>query len=321
MRPTRGCLLAVMAVAVFCCAAVRADVLDKTILNHTVLITYEIAPHVQPASQRSQSSAGKGTPSAGPQVVSGTGFLLFHDIGFSRGSVYLVTNRHVLPPEGNKQDIQIRVVVRQNDGKARIDEISVPVVGANGKYLPAVRVHPNPSTDVAVIDIGTEAFGSKFQLLIDAITSRRYLDTSMLASAQNLRTANIGIGSRVYILGYPAAIFDPRNASPVLREGLISTDPQEGFDFNQELRRMMAFPEHINGFLVDANVYPGSSGSLVVVVPEGNNAGGRFQPYVVGIVAGSIPMYDSALRAYERIGLGIVYSADTIREVLDAFHH
>jgi hypothetical protein len=143
----------------------------------------------------------------------------------------------------------------------------------------------------------------------------------MLASAQNLRTANIGIGSRVYILGYPAAIFDPRNASPVLREGLISTDPQEGFDFNQELRRMMAFPEHINGFLVDANVYPGSSGSLVVVVPEGNNAGGRFQPYVVGIVAGSIPMYDSALRAYERIGLGIVYSADTIREVLDAFHH
>ncbi len=301
------------------CSVVRADVLDKTILNHTVLISYEVAAHVQPAAKRSPSGSQRAAPSATPLVVNGTGFLLFHDIGFSKGSVYLVTNRHVLPPEGNKQDIQIRVVVRQNDGKARIDEISVPVVGANGRYLPSVRVHPNPSTDVAIIDIGTEAFGSKFQLLIDAITSHRYLDTSMLATVQNLRSNNIGVGSQVYILGYPAAIFDPRNASPVLRQGVISTDPQEGFSFNQELRRMMSFPEHINGFLVDSNIYPGSSGSLVVVVPAETSTSSRFQPYIVGIVAGSIPMFDPSLRVYSRIGLGIVYSADTIREVLDTF--
>jgi len=144
----------------------------------------------------------------------------------------------------------------------------------------------------------------------------------MLLPTASMAGQGVGVGSPVYILGYPAAIFDPRNVSPVLRVGVISTDPQEGFNFNQELRRTMHFPEHIDGFLLDANIYPGSSGSLVVSAPDSCNCNAQGQThrvFILGIVSGSIPIFDASLNSYSRIGLGMVYSADTIRQVLDGF--
>jgi len=196
-----------------------------------------------------------------------------------------------------------------------------------------VRVHPNPDTDVAAINIATTAFASKFEVLVDAIRTGKRLDTSMLMPTQKLGAADIGLGSQVYVLGFPAALFDPRNVSPVLRVGVISTDPGNGYTFSQDLRKATGLPGHVDGFLIDSNVYPGSSGSLVIAVPEaqneksspekpgdkhiGNNLSWR--PRIVGIVAGSIPLFDAPLRSYERIGLGIVYSADTIREVIRLF--
>jgi hypothetical protein len=295
----------------------NSEVLDKVFLNSTVLISY---PVTAPPTQSADSSKANEPPQI-LGVKSGTGFLLLDGVGIAKGKVYLITNRHILPPEGAPKEIQIRVVVTQNDGVTKIDEISVPIVGSNGKYLPSVRVHSDATTDVAAVNIGTAAFSSKFQLLIKALTTGKYLNTSMLLPTRQMNSESIGVGTQVYILGYPAAIFDPRNVSPVLRVGVISTDPQDGYNFNEELRRNVGFPEHINGFLLDANIYPGSSGSLVVLAPEkcgcGTKAPGR--AYILGIVSGSIPIFDASLHSYSRIGLGMVYSADTIKEVLDSF--
>lgn len=311
-----------VALLALCAALMSADasseVLDKLFLNSTVLISYPVT----------SSPTASGTPapdgSTPPQVLgvmNGTGFLLFRDVGVAKGQVFLVTNRHVLPPEGTKKDIQIRVVVRQNDGAAKIEEISVPVVGSDGKYLPSVRLHRDPATDVAAINIAPAAFGSKFNILIEAVKTGKYLNTSMLLPTPNMAAQGVGMGTQVYILGYPAAIFDPRNVSPMLRVGVISTDPQVGFNFNQELRHTMNFPEHIDGFLLDANIYPGSSGSLVVSAFEscGCNQGQAPRTYILGIVSGSIPIFDASLHSFSRMGLGMVYSADTIREVLSSF--
>ncbi len=294
------------------------NVVDRMLLNSTVLITY-------PVTAPNSSSDKPVTANKSPQVLgvmNGTGFLLFRNVGISKGNVYLVTNRHVLPPEGAAKEIQLRVIVRQDDGTPRIDQINIPIVGPDGKYLPTVRLHKDPATDVAAVNIGPTAFGSKFQVLVEAVMTGRYLNASMLLTTDHFQEAGVGLGSQVYILGYPAAIFDPRNVMPVLRVGVISTDPQTGFNFNEELRRTMNFPEHMNGFLIDANVYPGSSGSLVMMVPENCSAkpnDGKRPPSILGIVSGSIPIFDASLRSYERIGLGMVYSADTIKEVLDSF--
>jgi len=304
-----------------------AQVLDKIVLDSTVWISYELAPSVADAGKVQVHTPGyPPKKSAQPKVFGGTGFLLFEGIGFSRGRVYLVTNRHVLPPEGQQQDIRVRVAIRNQDGSDRVDVVSVPVVGQDGKYLNSVRVHPDPNTDVAAVNIAFAAFQAKFRLLIDAMMTGRYLDTSMLMTTDRIRSFSIGMGSPIYIIGFPDALFDPRNISPVLRRGIIATDPLEGFNFNQELRRTIAFPEHVNGFLIDANIYPGSSGSLVVLAPDclamnsaqdSKNANRR--PSILGIVAGSIPILDASLHSYTRIGLGIVYSADAIRDVIRSF--
>ena len=254
-------------------------------------------------------------------VKNGTGFILLDGVGIAKGRIYLITNRHILPPEGAPKEIQLRVVVAQTEGRTKVEEISVPIVGGNGKYLPSVRVHSDPATDVAAVNIGTAAFSSKFQMLIKALTTGKYLNSSMLLPTRRMDSESVGVGTQVYILGYPAAIVDPRNVSPVLRVGVISTDPQDGFNFNEELRRTVGFPEHINGFLLDANIYPGSSGSLVVLAPERCRCDAKApdRAYILGIVSGSIPIFDASLHAYSRIGLGMVYSADTIKEVLDSF--
>jgi len=335
LRVPRPRLLSVLVLATCISVAFQrasSQVLDKSVLNSTVLLTYEVeAPAEGDSFTKDQAHAQSAKPAkAGPLLVRGTGFLLFSGLGRTKGLVYLVTNRHILPPEGKKQDIKVRVVVASRDKSEKVESVSVPIVGNNGKYLPSVRLHKDPSTDVAVINIAPAAFGNKFKVLIDAVTTGKYLDTSMLASPDTMNSIGVGVGSQVFVLGYPAAIFDPRNVSPVLRVGVISTDPKEGFNFNDELRRLMGFPEHVNGFLVDANVYPGSSGSLVVVDPsvvkcdcQPANSQTTKHPEnrlrILGIVAGSIPMYDPSLKSFERIGLGIVYSADTIREVINSF--
>jgi hypothetical protein len=293
---------------------VSAQLLDKSVLNSTVWVTYQ--SEATPAEPATATSPGK--KAAPASEFGGTGFLVFHGVGFTKGQVYLITNKHVLPPEGKQQDIRVRVAVHDKDGSVKVDSVSVPIVGADGKYLDSVRVHPDPDTDVAAVNIAPAAFKAKFDLLINAITTRKYLDMSMLMTTEKLKETDIGPGAQVYVVGFPAAIFDPRNVSPILRHGIISTEPRDGFNFNEELRRAIAFPEHVDGFLIDSGVYPGSSGSLVVLGPDPTKKG-DWQPVILGIVAGSIPYYDASIRSYERIGLGIVYSADAIKTVLDSF--
>jgi S1-C subfamily serine protease len=307
-------LFALFLLTIFAPVDSDAQVLDKSVLNSTVWVTYEA-----PAAVGSSATASQQLSEFG-----GTGFLLFKGVGYTKGQVYLVTNKHVLPPEGKQQDIKVRVAVRDKDGNTKVDSVRVPIVAADGKYLDSVRVHPDNDTDVAAVNIAPAAFGQKFQLLIDAITTRKYLDVSMLMTSERLKRTDIGVGSQIYVVGYPAAIFDPRNVSPILRTGIISTDPRDGFNFNEQLRRAIAFPEHVDGFLIDSAVYPGSSGSLVVLGPDfsklaTNPALKDSPPVILGIVAGSIPYFDASIRSYERIGLGIVYSADTVKAVLDSF--
>lgn len=313
-------LTVLLSVAACAHGQTAGDVLDRMMLNSIVLISYTVTAPPAPATDKSAPAANKPPQVVG--VMNGTGFLIFRDIGITKGGIYLVTNRHVLPPEGAPKDIQVRAVVHKADGAAKIEQINIPIVGPDGKYLPTVRVHKNAATDVAAVDIGLAALGSNLDTLIEAVKTGRGLKPSMILPTNRFRAAGVGLGSQVYILGYPAAIFDPRNVSPVLRVGVISTDPEAGFNFNEELRRTMNFPEHIDGFLIDANVYPGSSGSLVISVPKdcppGSSQANR-TPAIVGIVSGSIPIFDASLRSYERIGLGMVYSADTIKDVLDSF--
>lgn len=277
---------------------VGAQALNEAFLRSAVLITFETVPN--------NNSVG-------------TGFFLFRQVNGDKGHVLLITNKHVLPPQGVPKNIQIRVTVGSTH-QAVVRFVEIPVVGPDGKYLPTVRQHPNPGFDVAAVNV-TEA-------IVMQNVQGTWLPLDLLSTPARLKDENITIGDEVFLLGYPDAIFDARNVSPILRTGVIATVPAEGYAFNDALRKRFGLPDRIDGFLVDANVFPGSSGSVVILKQQSSTlgpggetviSGAKKIPYVLGIVSGSIPITDNALGTTQRMGLGVVYSAEAIRTVVELF--
>ena len=272
--------------------------MNKSFLQSTVLVTFKVSPNKQRF---------------------GTGFFVYRPIESDDGHVFLITNKHVLPPEGTTKSIRIRVTVGSADNPA-VRFAEVPVVGQNGKYLTNVKLHPKQGFDVAAVDVTDTIMKEGIQ--------GTWLSLDLFSTPQRLKNENITIGDEIFLLGYPDAIFDARNVWPILRIGVIATVPLEGYAFNDALRAKFSLPDRIDGFLVDANVFPGSSGSVVVFKPQPMTMGpggsavvssAKKTSYVLGIVSGSIPISDTALGTKQRMGLGIVYSADVIRSVIELF--
>lgn len=138
----------------------------------------------------------------------------------------------------------------------------------------------------------------------------------LFGTKDKLKAENINIGDEIFLLGYPDAIYDSRNVFPILRQGVIATVPIEGYGFNERLQKEYKLPRFIDGFLIDANIFPGSSGSLVILKPQATTIGPQGQtvvssakkkPYLLGIVSMSIPITDINLNSVQRMGLGVVY--------------
>jgi hypothetical protein len=204
--------------------------------------------------------------------------------------------------------------------KITVRLVDVPIVGADEQYLPSVRLHPKVGFDVAAVNIT--------EIIVKQGIQGSWLPLDFLSTPERLKAENITVGDEVFLLGYPNAIFDARNVSPILRTGVIATVPTEGYAFNDFLKKQFGLPDRIDGFLVDANVFPGSSGSVVILKQQSTTVGPQGQtvvsaakkiPYIMGIVSGSIPITDAALGSTQRMGLGVVYSAEAIRAVVELF--
>lgn len=261
--------------------------------------------------------------SIGPESSTGSGFILFRPMDGPKGAdgsvsgwAFLITNKHVLPPEGKECKLSMRVTSGTLSSPTT-KTIELPIVGADGKYLKTVRLHAK--NDVAVVAVTDEVVSAKMKL--------EFVFTTQLGTKAKLGDVAL-VGDEVYILGYPAGIYDTRNANPVWRVGIVSTSPLLGYAFPEAMQKMWHLPSFVDGFLIDAQIYPGSSGSMVVNVPTSASfdapgtvfAGGpRAVPYVLGILSDSIPIADSNLRLVTRMGLGIVQSADAINDTIEAF--
>jgi hypothetical protein len=288
-----------------CSVTSPAQQLDDNLLNSTVFIK---------------------RPLDGGQESRGTGFLIFNEIakniatGKSTYQIILITNKHVLPAEQSSyHQITIKIAVR-NGAATETKDLPIDILGNDGKFLKNVAMNLNPQIDVAAINIGSQITKEKAEFIIHAIETGKGLTTDLLLPVKDFREASIGIGTQIYLLGYPAGFSDPRNISPILRIGVISTEPDKDYSFDEQTSKAYNLPSPIHGFLIDANVYPGSSGSMIVRrtnIVTGFNPGGKASvPYVIGIVADSMPMHDSGINTDERIGLGVVFSSDTILETI-----
>lgn len=192
---------ALLVVLIGAIVPVEGQALNEVFLRSSVLVTFESAPG---------------------RESFGTGFFLFRPINGDQGHVFLVTNKHMLPPEGTARSIKIRVTVGAGPAAA-VRLVEIPVVGKDGKYLPSVRLHATPGFDVAAVNV-TEP-------IVKQGIQGTWLPLDLLSTPQRLTDERITVGDEIFLLGYPNAIFDARNVSPILRTGVIATVPTEGYAF------------------------------------------------------------------------------------------
>ena len=119
----------------------------------------------------------------------------------------------------------------------------------------------------------------------------------------------IGAGSNIVIVGFPLGLGTHANVNyPFVRQGIIS-QIEPWFDGNSE------------NIIIDANAYPGSSGSPVFAKP---GQAGEFR--LLGVIEGYIPYRDTLISAQtgqtmlitqENSGLAYVIPVEYIEETIE----
>ncbi|HCJ08364.1 MAG TPA: hypothetical protein DHV96_08390 [Lachnospiraceae bacterium] len=236
----------------------------------------------------------------------GTGFLLDRPVGEDAYKMYLISNKHVLM----KTDaIAITFNSGQNGEVVPQQVLRVPIKNLKGN----VTGHPNPNVDVAALDCTG---------LFLAINDQLYYKKVSYNMLADFNEPELNSAESIYFVGYPENRFDYVNNLPLIRTGIIASNPKA--DFN-------GIPE----FIIDAQVFPGSSGSPVFIdltfedIKNGHMVlGGQRKVKLLGIVAATM-IRDNKLQVLETaddekkgiketIGLGIVFKAPLIKELIDS---
>jgi hypothetical protein len=259
----------------------------------------------------------------------GTGTLLYKKVADSNFVILLVTNKHVLPKVIENDSIHFKI-----RNYSSFADIGIRIYKKNGVLDDLVKIDPKQE-DVAVINISPIVNRMKLSATNDSSDSTRILPVDLLSNNDILKRIHASIGDEVYFMGFPGYFFDRRNISPILRQGIIASDPNSEFYFNEEIREAYfrklgdIMPEKWNGFLIDASVFPGSSGSLVILKPQphnsdfltGNNLDSdRSIPYILGITTQSYFDLDPKSANGVRLNLSGVIASSVILRTIALFH-
>ena len=252
----------------------------------------------------------------------GTGFLVKDDLHSVTGSLFLITNKHVISADSAKRYDATSITVYGNvtrDGKTIGQRFEVPLIRDN-VYL--WNEHPDPDVDVLAINVSS-LLNSNPNLMHLAVSYELFADSTVIDSL------DITIGEEVYTIGYPSKRYQGRTYLPIVRKGIIATMiGQEYIDYPRlpdgNRRRRTN-----RGFLIDGATIPGSSGSPVVLRPTGERymngdwvIGLIPEPFLLGIVSQTYyaPIEGSDSTAHAPyVDLGLAYDAITIRETIDRY--
>lgn len=237
----------------------------------------------------------------------GTGFLCQVPLSDGTDALFLVSNKHVLD---EARELTATMVGADGDLPALGEGVSMTIAGARD----AVVGHPDPSVDVAILP-----FASVLERLAqDRKAFIKTLPPELFMTAE--QADQLDAIEQVLFIGYPSGLFDTKNLTPIARRGTTATPV--ALDYEGE-----------PAFLIDATVFPGSSGSPVFIADRGS-----FAPKSGGLVAGSRTILLGVLAAVHMaqvegevselpashtvavetpLGLGIVYKAAAIDECFD----
>jgi hypothetical protein len=178
---------------------------------------------------------------------SGTGFHFGFQKGDDQWAPLIITNKHVVDGAGV---IGLRLHKKGSNGEA----LAGPgeEVRFSTSELPIIR-HPDPSVDLAgivaapIIKMVEEQLG--WQPYIFGVGA----DTIPTVD----QWSEFGTLEDVIMAGYPTGLADNHNNLPIVRRGITATPAGADYQGKRE-------------FLIDMAVFPGSSGSPVVILNEGS---------------------------------------------------
>jgi hypothetical protein len=179
-----------------------------------------------------------------PKPISGTGFWYLFVIDGKEIPV-IVTNKHM-----TKNTSSGFITISKSD--SNMNRTSEKLSFEIKHFENACVNHPDPSIDLSIIPIAG---------LIDQLHGKNFdphfslLDKSIIPSQDQLQEfTNL---EDIIMIGYPDGLWDSENNLPIFRRGITATSIKKDYNGKKE-------------FLIDAAVFPGSSGSPVFVFNEGS---------------------------------------------------
>ena len=232
----------------------------------------------------------------------GTGFIVGRynkeESGDSKQyNIFLVTNKHVI---AGKEKIVVRFNKTTN-AVARDYEINLESVQTKVEH----QTH-----DIVVISFNPQVLEQ------DKVRFSFFRLDENVFCLKEMKEAGISEGDSCFILGFPLGIVSPERQYVIVRSGIIA--------------RIRDVIDQMDGeYMIDANIFPGNSGSPVILKPEvvsihGTNAVNR--SVLIGIIESYIPYEDVAVSLQTRLprvvfqensGLASVIPVDYILETVD----
>lgn len=244
-------------------------------------------------------------------LILGTGFIVNFEL---KKSFYpfLITNKHVIEEACSGE---LRFHVRENN-RLKAGEGSPLEFDDFDRYW---KGHPDPNVDVAAMAFShvlDSAAKSGLELFYQAIPQEMFPSDAQVDRLEPIE--------EVMFVGYPSGIYDTKNYLPIVRRGTTASPLQVNY-------------ENAPIFLIDASVFPGSSGSPVFILGKGQSikvTGEQVettQGYLLGLIASTYSTQGilTSKKKNNNVGdptslgqfldLGVVFKSKTIVETARLF--
>lgn len=248
----------------------------------------------------------------------GTGFILQAELNNGKMMTFLITNKHVI--KGAKQ---INFFFTKSDSE--ISPKNSPIIGKRCCCTLSETDwfgHPDESIDLALTNLSSIINKFKDEGIKLFIRS---IPANIIPSQKDLE--GLDALENILFIGYPSGIYDSKNLFPIIRQGITATPVYSNY-------------EGKSLFLIDASVFPGSSGSPVFIYDKGgykdkkgNIFMGQDRILFCGVISDGffrneqgkiefkeIPIkLQPVIKKSESIDLGVVIKTEKVKELIEKY--